>query len=210
LAAAEKDWPWTDNSGYIDKKGNYVIQPQFGFQSGDFKGGIAPASINKKFGYINKKGEFMIQPQFNSAFQFNEGLAWVSYSEAGGAFVLDPEAKWGCIDKTGKFIINPQDFFWPGNFSESLCYTLLKEKDGGLSKFCYIDKTGNVIIQPQFELAHDFKDGWADVKLSDNWGIINKSGKFFKGQIVGELIKVTIEKDFGYTDKKGKWIWQPK
>lgn len=206
-AATEEDWPWTNNSGYIDKTGNYVIQPQFGFQSGYFKDGIAPASVNRKFGYINKKGEFIITPQFTCAFEFNEGLAWVSYSEEGGGCGINPDAKWGCIDKTGKFVINPQDFFWPGNFSEGLCYVNQKKVDGGLTDFFYIDKTGSPIIKLGFSYAHNFHNGWADVKLKDRWGVVNKQGIFYYGTLVGDLIRCPEGDDFYYIDKKGNSIW---
>lgn len=217
LASIVSSWEALNSYGYIDKKGVFVISPQFGNSSGFFKEGIALASVETtnsqrkftKFGYINKKGEFVIQPQFNSAFFFSEGLAWVSYSEDSGGFVLDPDAKWGCINKAGKFVINPQDYFWPGNFSEGLCYVMFKKVEGGLSKFCYIDRNGNVIIQPQFKVANDFHKGWASVNLNDDWGIINKSGEFFNGGMIDDIIKIKMGNSYGYMDKKGNWIWRP-
>lgn len=45
--------------GYIDKKGNWVIKPQYN-DANNFKNGIASVAINNKYGYINKKGEAII------------------------------------------------------------------------------------------------------------------------------------------------------
>ena len=62
-------------------------------------------------------------------------------------------------------------------------------------------------------MAGSFKDGWAEVTVNfkdEHRGIINKSGMFINGNITGELIKVWLDKDFGYTDKNGNWIWKPK
>ena len=49
-------------------------------------------------------------------------------------------------------------------------------------KFGYIDKTGEVVIQPQFNLAWAFSEGLARVK---------------------------VDKGYGYIDKTGKYIWEP-
>ena len=44
--------------GYIDKKGKYVIKPQFK-EARSFIGELAPVSINNTFNYINKKGNII-------------------------------------------------------------------------------------------------------------------------------------------------------
>ncbi len=41
----------------------------------------------------------------------------------------------------------------------------------------YIDQTGEVIIQPQFERAYLFRKGIAGVKIDGRERIIDKSGK---------------------------------
>ena len=51
--------------GFIDKKGNVVIPAKFE-SIGDFKKGLAPAKLNKKWVFINKKGECVITAKFYS------------------------------------------------------------------------------------------------------------------------------------------------
>ena len=42
----------------------------------------------------------------------------------------------------------------------------------------YIDRTGEMVIKPQFEVAENFKDGLAPVKIDGKWGFINSTGHF--------------------------------
>ena len=45
------------------------------------------------------------------------------------------------------------------------------------SKYGFIDKNGKVVIEPQFDDAGDFSEGFAQVKKDGKWGFIDKSGK---------------------------------
>lgn len=62
--------------GYIDKKGDVVIEPTF-LRATDFSEGLAVVqeNIKSKLGYINKQGNFIIKPRFEEATLFNDGLA---------------------------------------------------------------------------------------------------------------------------------------
>ncbi|MBT6235289.1 MAG: WG repeat-containing protein, partial [Bacteroidetes bacterium] len=50
--------------GFIDKNGNWVIQPIFD-QVYEFEDGLSKAEINGKFGFIDKNGNWIIQPIFD-------------------------------------------------------------------------------------------------------------------------------------------------
>ena len=45
------------------------------------------------------------------------------------------------------------------------------------SKYGFIDKSGKVVIEPQFDDAEDFSEGLAQVGKDGKWGFIDKSGK---------------------------------
>ncbi len=62
--------------GYIDKKGEIVITPQFD-TAWPFSEGLALIEDDGKYGYIDKKGEIVITPQFDYARSFSEGLALI-------------------------------------------------------------------------------------------------------------------------------------
>jgi len=42
----------------------------------------------------------------------------------------------------------------------------------------YIDKTGKILIKPQFDYAWPFFEGLAVVKIGDRLGYIDKTGEF--------------------------------
>lgn len=42
----------------------------------------------------------------------------------------------------------------------------------------FIDKTGKMVISPQFEDVHSFVKGLAPARLGKTWGFIDTAGKF--------------------------------
>ena len=83
-------------------------------------------------------------------------------------------------------------------------------------KYGYIDKTGKLVINPQFDDAHDFSKGLARVRIGDKWGYIDKTGKYvINPQFDGAsdfsegLAMVWIGGKWGYIDKTGKLVWGP-
>jgi hypothetical protein len=45
-------------------------------------------------------------------------------------------------------------------------------------KWGYIDKTGKIVINPQFDYANQFSDGLAAVYIGDKYGYIDRTGKY--------------------------------
>lgn len=226
LAAVKKPG---GNFGFIDKTGRMVIPAQFAY-AGSFSGGLACVWINGKYGFIDKSGGVVIKPRFTSPAGFSEGLALV---RAGGK-VIDPKyhsfddppgGKHFYIDKTGKPVIRPAGKFEGARpFSEGLAVFEVKKRDGRLY-YGYIDKEGNVAIEPQFVIADDFSDGLARVYLNHKWGYIDKTGQVviradfsyvrdFHGGLAGVQTGGLTGDDlpnvkYGYIDKSGKVVWPP-
>jgi hypothetical protein len=46
------------------------------------------------------------------------------------------------------------------------------------TRYGYIDRTGALVIKPQFEIASDFTDGIAMVLVEGKRGYINKAGEY--------------------------------
>jgi hypothetical protein len=55
LAAVKKNWKW----GSINKKGEFVIEPQFE-KAGFFRNGVASVRKNGKWGLIDKSGKIFV------------------------------------------------------------------------------------------------------------------------------------------------------
>ena len=176
IPVQSSDWKW----GYVNQKGEYVINPQF--EDADFfRDGLARVvSSEGKVGFIDKNGKYVVEPKFKDATVFSEGLAFVvpdggypvcidkhgdtnfqfkfgesvwRFSDGLAAFEIK-SGKEGFIDKTGKIVINPQ-FDEVRYFSEGLAAVRQDHLWG------FIDKTGTIVIEPQFLVVSDFKDGRA-------------------------------------------------
>lgn len=188
--------------GYINKKGDFIINPQFA-DATYFSDGLARVSDSKgNVGYINKKGKYVIAAKYKQGTYFKEGLAFVvaeggaptcinkkgktvfelpqaegvmEFSEGLATFYTydkEGEKLYGFVDKKGRVAINPQ-FKKAYYFCEGMAAVANSEGDFG-----YIDKKGKYVINPQFEEAWQFKNGKAAVLMGDEWGFIDKKGKY--------------------------------
>ena len=152
----------TGKFGFIDFKGNVVIEPQY-IAVGDFYEGLAKVIKEKKWGYINYYGEVVIPFVYDGASDFTEGMASVKRS-----------SKWGFIDKTGKEDVPcrySSEFHQYSYFSDGLALVERKHKGG------YVDKKGNEVIRCDYVSAGSFSEGLACVQLSDSrLVVIDKNG----------------------------------
>lgn len=216
--------------GYIDKKGEYIINPQF--RDADFfRDGVAMVVSNDgKVGYIDVHGKYIITAKFKSGSPFNDGLAYVvndggyptcintkgetvfvlkqarfvlSFSE-GLSLFCNNEKKIGFVDKSGKVVINPQ-FDEARSFSEGLAAVCQNKKWG------FIDKSGKIIINPQFEETSDFHMGKAAFGNGDQMGFIDNQGKYIINPQFDEALSfseglsvIKSGDDFGYIAESGK------
>jgi hypothetical protein len=157
-----------DFFGLINETGEWVVEPNFkmadfysisrDFSDGfDANGFLAVLSANGKYGLINKSGNWIIKPEFGSLGKLDEeGLMYASNGE-----------KSGFIDLTNRWVIPPDKFdHIAGGFDKyGLCRVIIKEKWG------FINREGNFIIEPKYDLADEF-DQWGMAKVSIN----NKKG----------------------------------
>ena len=166
LAIVEKE----GKKGYINKKGEIIIDFQFTYAE-DFSEGLAAVELNGKWGYIDKNGEFVIKPQYACAFSFSEGLGRVHIDENRNAY----------INRDGIIVIEHK-FDYDADFHENLAAIRVGNAFNG--KWGFMDKSGNVVIEPQFSCPESlggprFSEGLAvaGVKLYQ-YGYIDKTGKY--------------------------------
>jgi len=134
LVPAKKNKKW----GYLNTKGQFVIEPQFE-KAYPFSEGLAAVSVGEKWGFIDHSGRLVITPKYRIGWDrrqhaFSEGLALV--------YLRDQCAY---IDKSGKIVIrincSDADQF-SGGIASVITGAEKREKRG------YINKQGRYIFGP--------------------------------------------------------------
>ena len=124
--------------GFVDKNGSLVINPQFE-RAEPFAENRAAIRLGGQWGYVDAAGKMAVNPQFETAGTFQRA-AWQRWNWAGAMATLIRTANMPSTRNSTR----------PDNFSENRAVIKLKRRFG------YIDKTGTIIINPQFEAAGAF------------------------------------------------------
>lgn len=140
---------------------------------------------DKLWGYMNYKGEVKIEPQFDEAYDFSEGLAVVGVLNNDKS--IDTNILYGYINMNGEFVISPV-YYEAYGFSEGLAAVALNKdssfKDVMFEHYgysSYIDKSGNVIIDDDYQGMYPFHNGYAAVYSGKkHYGYVDKKGNFIK------------------------------
>lgn len=146
--------------GFIDKIGQTVIEPRFdGIWRGFNKEGFAIVQQDNKYGTIDKNGDFLIKPVFEEVNEFSEGVMSAK----------NQDGKYGFIDINGNTVIDFK-FDNVGKFSEGLSSFRNGSKKG------FINKLGEVVIEPKYSYVLDFHCGLAVFlsKDTNKMGYINQ------------------------------------
>lgn len=152
-------------TGFMDKTGKFVIEPKFD-EAGPFSEGLARVTVvedgEEKLGFIDHSGQFVIPPTFNTdadfrrnSTDFSEGLASVT---EGLRPTVTEEEKFVYIDKKGTIVLFT-DFFYTGPFRDGMAVVYDTERN----KSGFIDRSGKIAIQLQYDSADDFSEGLACV-----------------------------------------------
>jgi Protein of unknown function (DUF3298)/WG containing repeat len=190
--------------GFINKQGDFIIEPQFE-EARSFHNGRAVVRKNQLYGLINKLGEFVIQPLYQTMGDLKDNR-----------LIVTDESGFHVLDETGKLLTKKP-------------YSYINEYKDGRAKFYldqdtrllygYLDMTGREIIPASYLEASDFNDGKAVVKLEDNkYALINGDGDlielydYFYVSEYGEnkmAYRPNRESLYGYLNEKGEILIDP-
>jgi WG repeat protein len=187
---------------------------------------LYPITVDGKFGFIDESGnvKFMLPEEVYTIFPFSGGLA------VAGKRVPNTNGRWGFIDENGKYVIEA-NFVMVKSFSEGLAAVVFKESENAYRTVGYIDRSGRIVIPPQFSgedlSERGFSEGLAAVKVykdgKTKWGYIDKSGKvviepqfpaagpFSQGRAMVGIAEPSwsIDYKWGFIDTEGRWIAKP-
>jgi hypothetical protein len=170
-------------SGFVNHEGEFVIQPEFE-SVGEFSYGIAPVKQDGKWGLITAKGDFLLKPQFdNKPVHLGCGLILiqerktiienlnVSVNGASQQRSNSRIAVWyGLVDIKGQQL-SPSDKKNIDQISEGLLLFELNGKKG------FMNTSGKVVIEPQFDQATAFYNGRSKVHINGQEHYIDRTGK---------------------------------
>lgn len=85
-------------------------------------------------------------------------------------------------------------------------------------KYGFIERTGKIVLEPQFEAVRGFTEGIAAARSGGKWGLIDRTGKFILepkfdwidwGEKLPPIIAASIDGKVGGIDKTGNVVIQP-
>jgi len=157
--------------GFIDKRGNIAIKPIYDDVCG-FSDGLAAVKLGEKYGFIDRTGTMVIEPQFGFSIAFSEGLA--SVINDNDIFIIDKNGN--TVVSLGESVSDLEQFSC-GLAAAEVKY---ESDDDIVYKYGFIDRSGRMVIKPQFDWVSQFSDGLAVATLTPDGpsGFIDTTGRF--------------------------------
>ena len=136
-------------------------------EASNFKNGIAAVKVNNKWALINTNEENITD------FVFDE-------------VVLDEYRT--CINNGVIFVKKDDSYYMVNNTGSKITETSFDAVypfvSKGMAAVCvdgkwgFVDASGNMVIEPQYEQAKSFGNGLAPVRVGDLWGYISSNGEW--------------------------------
>lgn len=226
-------WAW----GYIDKRGQVVIAPQF-LLPADFKDGFATVFGPDKRSYcINRFGEKLYR-QYRFETGFNDSVAAIREGFKAPGALPGARSMMGLIrvEPSGglREVVFPQ-FDKVGSYGSGLAPVLIGSRQADTlhladdvidyqftgGKWGYINLYGQIVLNPNFDGATGFINERATVRYGMLWGYIDPNGAMhgeaefkyagpFEGPLARVLFPGTIrgyESRRALVDKEGSVVW---
>ena len=192
--------------GYINNKGQLIIEPKYS-QALDFQdNGLAIVQLDNLYGIINEFGKYVVEPKYESISQFSQGRATVIDSKG-----------FKVIDEKGREITS-KAYNYIGTYKEGRA-VFGNSSGNGAYLYGYLDREGREVIPNKYQTASDFKDEKAVVKVKENeFRLINKNGQTlntYKYNLVGNFgegllaFQEKADSKSGYINEAGNIVIKP-
>ena len=183
--------------GFLNEKGDWIIQPQYTHASEFNRDGFASVSVSLTEGYVidtlGEKHDYISSSVYGLpnegvyAKQSEENYKWgfydlrtkeniiphaynYVYPFGSGLAPVNKEGKWGFVDRDNNVKI-PFTFDDTGSFIDGVAVVKVGDKKG------YINVEGEYIIEPIFDLASNFHNGVGEVEVNEVYFYVNKKGE---------------------------------
>lgn len=178
-----------DKWGVLNILANSVSTPYWDVINNFNSYGLARVYLDKKYAYIDSTGCIVVPHKWDQLSYFCNGICVGAVKEASPVNVLYKNFPLTLIGTDGipltdnrwTAVANVANTAWNGYnntvSTEEFSFTgnLIRVRDTN-NKWGYIDLTGNVVIEPQYDGARDFCSGLAAVCCNGLWGYIDEAG----------------------------------
>lgn len=151
-----------------------------------------------EWGYVNEKGEEMLECRYFHGYDDVDMLTYGRWNADGLAAVFeDNSSRSVAINEEGEEVFSRGDkspfYFEKSDLYLASVQTGTDEEGEPVYKYGYVDKTGEMVIDYQFDDGWDFsQNGMAVVEKDGKWGYIDESGK--------NVIPFQFEQAYNFTE----------
>lgn len=205
-----------DKWGFINMKGEMVIEPQFD-RMGKFYQGLYTVNENGTYRFMNTKGEWVNDPTPGSATHFTEGYCVVRKFETDANGNIT-SARAVLIDASGEVCCELPDGVAPWPVRDGMIFA--RSQQGAAvytpqgEKLFEID--GTQTFAGDEETYRVFFDGLLCLEKDDKWGAVNTKGEWViepqfddLDRFENGLARATVGEYYGYIDAEGEWVIEP-
>ena len=202
--------------GFLGRDGEWKMQPAYQ-KVFPFHQKMALMKKEGKWGAINRRFKTVLPPLYDSLAYSN---AWWDkdddmFKEWIGDSVevlltFENQHKYYFLDSTGTYLFS-HVLDTCNSFKEGMVRVCVGDKWG------FINKQGEMVVEPRFERASDFQGGLARVRTRLRWGYINPKGEFVvkpkyyrADDFEHGLARVRTRTRYGFIDHQGNWVIKPK
>lgn len=170
-ASIENILPASDNGdySYYNRDFEKVIEQSYTYASA-MNGGIAAVNENGNWYLIDGEGNKLTKA-YDSIVTDDKGIAYRNER----AFVKNAN-KVSMIDSQGN-LIGAQTYEDAKLFFQTDAFAAVKIGE----KWGFVDKNGEIVIEPEYTDARSFSNGYAAVEKNGQWGFIDTDGKLVIG-----------------------------
>lgn len=157
--------------GFIDSLGELKIPAEYE-SSFQFAAGLAPVRKDGRWGFVDREGKVVIPFEYDFVTGFELGYAIVRKN--GQEFTLNHPLKKAepvqpsleGYGNAGKGSGLPHAYKAQTEFHDGYSAVMTS------GKFGFVDRRGELVVEPQFEYTGPVSNGLAPVKLNGAWGVI--------------------------------------
>lgn len=167
--------------GYINNKGEFIVEPKYSATHDFTDEGLAKFELDGLSGVINSKGEEILAPKYQTISEFENGYFVAFNGKDTQLFNYK-----GDIQFFGE-----SEYMYIGSYGDGLFNVAIMNENNQM-EMGYINKAGNKIIDTKYSRAYNFIDGKAIVQENegDKYKIIDKDANVVK-ELDFEDVKAT-------------------